>query len=86
MSIKTEKKTELLNNSHKLAETKPPEGLSGKDAREITSNIKLSFVNAFDLIIYISVILSVLSAVTAFFTVEKEISKDLSDPHPHCYK
>ncbi len=86
MNISSEKRTELLNNSNKLAETKPPVGLSVNDTRRITSSIKQSFVNAFDLIIIVSVILSVLSSLTAFFTVEKGILKDMSDPHPHCYK
>lgn len=75
MEISKQKKTELINNSNKLAETKPPEGLSKRDSHRITQNIKDSFVNAFDLIIFISVILSLISAVTAFFTVEKGILK-----------
>jgi EmrB/QacA subfamily drug resistance transporter len=86
MNISSEKRTELLNNSNKLAETKPPDGLSVKDTRRVNSSIKRSFVNAFDLIIMISVILSILSSVTAFYTVEKRILKNLSDPHPYCYK
>jgi EmrB/QacA subfamily drug resistance transporter len=78
MEISLDKKTELINNSDKLAETKPPEGLSKSDNNKITQNIKHSFVNAFDLIIYISVILSLLSGLTAFFTVEKGILKNQS--------
>ncbi len=75
LTLTHNQKTELIKNSDDLAEAKPPEGLMDKEKTLINSDIKHSFVNAFDLILYISAALSILSALTSFFTVEKGILK-----------
>ncbi len=76
MNLTSNQHTELINNSKDLAETKPPRGLTGSEAEHINADIKYSFVSAFDLILYISAILALLSAVTAFFSVEESILKE----------
>ncbi len=76
MNLTNKQKTELIKNSNDLADTKPPGGLTEETTREIITDIRHSFVSAFDLILYISVVLALLSAVTAFFTVEKGILKE----------
>ena len=76
LDIPAEKKTELIRNSDKLAETSPPEGLNNQLTSEISNDIKQSFINAFNLIVIISVILSFLSSATAFFSVEKGILRN----------
>ncbi len=68
-------RTELIKNSNDLADTKPPKGVTEKTSKEIDAGIKRSFVSAFDLILYISFALALLSALTAYFTVEKGILK-----------
>jgi EmrB/QacA subfamily drug resistance transporter len=78
MNIPAKEKTELLDNSNKLADTVPPEGLNKQLREKISEHIKLSFVNAFGLIVIISVVLSVLSSITAVFSVEKGILKNTS--------
>jgi EmrB/QacA subfamily drug resistance transporter len=69
-------RSELIENSNNLAETKPPDGLTKEESARIISDIKHSFVSAFDLILYLSAALALLSALTAFLTVEKGILKE----------
>ena len=76
LNLTHKQKIELAKNSNDLAETKPPEGLTEKQTTRINQEIKRSFVNAFDLILYLSAALALLSAITAFFTVEKGILKE----------
>jgi EmrB/QacA subfamily drug resistance transporter len=76
LNIPADKKIELIKNSNKLAETRPPDGLTKKESSIITLNVKKSFVASFDLIIIVSVILSWLSSVIAFISVEKGILKN----------
>ena len=75
LKISNDKKVELIQNSNKLAETEPPRGLSESERSLISLDIKKSFVTSFDLVIVISVILSWLSSIVAYFTIEKGILK-----------
>jgi hypothetical protein len=75
LKISPDKKIELFNNSKKLAETEPPDGLKKSEADIISVSIKKSFVSSFDLVIIISVILSLLSSLVAVISVEKGILK-----------
>ncbi|HSD62323.1 MAG TPA: MFS transporter [Ignavibacteriaceae bacterium] len=75
-NIPPEIKTALIDSSNKLGETRPPAHLDIQQKEKISSDIKYSFVGAFNLIVLISVILSILSSVTAFFTVENGIVKE----------
>jgi EmrB/QacA subfamily drug resistance transporter len=75
LKLPAAKKTELINNSNKLAETKPPEGLSEPETVKVSLSIKRSFVSSFKLVIIISVVLSWLSSIVAFLSVEKGILK-----------
>ena len=75
LKISNDKKVELIQNSNKLAETEPPEGLSESERSLISLDIKKSFVTSFDLVIVISVILSWLSSIVAYFTIKKGILK-----------
>ncbi len=76
LKIPEDKKIELIQNSNKLAETRPPKGLTKKESSLITLNVKKSFVASFNMIIIISVILSWLSSLIAFISVEKGILKN----------
>ncbi len=76
INLSQHQRSELIKNSDDLAETKPPGGLTEKTIDEINNDIKHSFVNAFDLILYLSTALALLSSVAAFFTVEKGILKE----------
>ena len=76
LKIPEDKKIELIQNSNKLAETRPPKGLTKKESFLITLNVKKSFVASFDMIIIISVILSWLSSLIAFISVEKGILRN----------
>jgi len=76
INLSQHQRSELIQNSDDLAETKPPGGLTEKTIDEINNDIKHSFVNAFDMILYISTALALLSSVAAFFTVEKGILKE----------
>ena len=76
LNLTHEQKTELIKNSKDLAETQPPKGLTEKTKQKIHTSVKHSFVNAFDLILYISTALALFSALTAYFTVEKGILKE----------
>lgn len=69
-NIPTKVKTELIDSSNRLGETKPPMNLDDHLKEKISTDIKYSFVNSFNLIVLISVLLSLLSAVTAFLYVE----------------
>ena len=75
LKIPADKKAELLKNSNKLAETKPPAGLTQKESSVVALSVKESFVDSFNLVIIISVILSWLSSLIALITVEKEFLK-----------
>ncbi|MGB8320665.1 MAG: MFS transporter, partial [Ignavibacteriaceae bacterium] len=76
LKIPAAKKIELLKNSNKLAETRPPDGLSEKESSLITLSIKKSFIASFNMIIIVSVILSWLSSLIAFFSIDKGILKN----------
>ena len=76
LKLSSEKRTELLHSSNKLAETRPPEGLSKEQACIISFEIKKSFIAAFDMVIIVSVILSWLSSLIALISVEKGILKN----------
>ena len=75
LNISQKAKSELIKNSDKLGETKPPQEINQKFKEKISSEIKFSFINAFNLIILISVILAFLGSVTSYFSVEKGILK-----------
>jgi EmrB/QacA subfamily drug resistance transporter len=75
LKISQDKKFELIYNSDKLAETEPPDGLKRSEADAISLDIKKSFVSSFDLVITISVILSLLSSLVALLSVKKGILK-----------
>ncbi len=75
LNIPANKKVELIKNSNKLADTEPPSGLTKAEASIVTLDVKKSFVSSFDLVIIISVVLSLLSSVIALFSVEKRILK-----------
>jgi EmrB/QacA subfamily drug resistance transporter len=76
LKIPEEKKIELIQNSNKLAETRPPQGLTKTESSLISLNVKKSFVASFNTIIIISVILSWLSSFIALISVEKGILKN----------
>jgi EmrB/QacA subfamily drug resistance transporter len=76
LRIPADKKSELMNDSNKLAETNPPDGLTKTQSSIISLDVKKSFVSSFNLVILISVILSWLSSLIAFFSVEKGILKN----------
>jgi hypothetical protein len=73
INIPEKKKKDLINNSGKLAETQPPEGLSKEKTNQINKVIKISFVKSFDFILYISAALTWLGSLIAAATVKKEI-------------
>lgn len=73
ISIPEKKKKDLINNSGKLAETQPPDGLSKEKTNQINKVIKISFVKSFDFILYISAALTWLGSLIAAATVKKEI-------------
>ena len=76
LKIPADKKAELLKNSNKLAETKPPAGLTQKESSVVALSVKESFVDSFNLVIIVSVVLSWLSSLIALITVEKGILKN----------
>lgn len=73
LNIADDKKTELINDAGKLAETQPPKNLTKEETEQVTKVIKNSFIESFDFIIYISVALSWLGSLIALMTVKKGI-------------
>jgi EmrB/QacA subfamily drug resistance transporter len=73
LNISDNKKTELINNAGNLAETQPPKDLTVDQNKQVNKIIKASFVQSFDLVIYISVVLTWLGSLIAVFTVKKGI-------------
>ena len=73
INISEAKKNELLNNAENLADTQPPKNLTAKQTEEINKLIKASFIRSFNFVVYISVALTWLGSLIAFFTVKKGI-------------
>ncbi len=73
INISDAKKNELLNNAENLADTQPPKNLTAKQTEQINKLIKASFIRSFNFVVYISVALTWLGSLIAFFTVKKGI-------------
>jgi len=73
LNIPESKKTELINDAGNLAETQPPQNLSGEENFQVKKIIKTSFIQSFNFIIYITVALAVLGSLIAMVTVKKGI-------------
>lgn len=73
ISITEQDKTELISQTDKLAEMRPPKDLPASKSTKVDKIIKIAFINAFDLIIYISAALALLGSITAAFTIKKGI-------------
>ena len=73
INISDDKKTELINSAGDLAETQPPQNLTIDETRQVKKIIKTSFIQSFDFIIYISVVLTLLGSFISMMTVKKEI-------------
>ena len=73
INIPNDKKNELLNNAENLADTQPPKNLTAKQTEQINKLIKASFIRSFNFVVYISVALTWLGSLIAFFTVKKGI-------------
>ncbi len=71
INIQDIKKNELINNFRDLAETKPPQNLTKEETVGVNKVIKTSFIQSFNLVIYISVALAWLGSLIAVFTIKK---------------
>jgi len=76
LDIPVIKKSELINNAGKLADTQPPENLNEEETNNVKEIIKTSFIQSFDFIIYISAALTLLGSLIAAATVKKGILSD----------
>ena len=72
-NISDDKKTELINASIDLAETQPPQSLTVEETQQAKKIIKASFIQSFNFIIYISVVLTLLGSLISMLTVKKDI-------------
>ncbi len=66
-------KEELINSADKLAETEVPANLNKNESEKVGRIIKTSFIDSFDLVLYISAALNILGAFIALSTVKKGI-------------
>jgi EmrB/QacA subfamily drug resistance transporter len=73
LNITEKEKTELIENARNLAGTQPPQHLNGVEKNLVMKIIKSSFIQSFDFIIYISVVLTWLGSLVAMVTVKKGI-------------
>jgi EmrB/QacA subfamily drug resistance transporter len=73
LNIPEVKKAELINDAGKLAETQSPKDLTSDQTEQVNKIIKISFIQSFDFIIYISVALTWLGSLIAVMTVKKGI-------------
>jgi MFS family permease len=73
LNIPDNKKRELINASVKLAETQPPNNLTRKETMQAKNIIRISFIQSFDFIIYLSVALTWLGSLIAATTIKKGI-------------